>query len=135
MKCLDTNAIIAALNNRPAAGRERLAKELGGGEEIGVPMVAWFEMIHGYEKSSRREWNKAALAAFLTLDVEPLPFELADAEHAGEIRFQFEHAGTPIGAYDLLVAAQARRRGATLVTVNGREFARVPDLTCEDWAA
>ncbi|MGH7101050.1 MAG: type II toxin-antitoxin system VapC family toxin [Acetobacteraceae bacterium] len=135
MKCLDTNAIIAVLNNRPAAVRERLARELGSGEAIGVPMIALFEMIYGYEKSARRERNRAALLAFLTLDVEPLPFELADAEQAGEIRFLLERGGTPIGAYDLLIAAQARRHGATLVTANGREFARVPGLPCEDWAA
>ena len=30
-------------------------------------------------------------------------------------------------------AAQARRRGATLVTANGREFARVPGLMVTDW--
>ncbi|WP_164163056.1 PIN domain-containing protein, partial [Stenotrophomonas maltophilia] len=48
-----------------------------------------------------------------------------DAAHAGDIRATLEAAGTPIGAYDCLIAAQARRRGATLVTANSREFARV----------
>jgi tRNA(fMet)-specific endonuclease VapC len=44
-------------------------------------------------------------------------------------------AGTPIGPYDALIAGQARRRGATLVTANQREFARVPGLKTGDWAA
>lgn len=134
MKCLDTNAIIAVLSNRPVGVRERLASELAAGEQIGVPVIALFEMIYGYEKSACREQNAAALRAFLTLDVEPLPFEPADAEHAGAIRVHLERAGTPIGAYDLLIAAQARRHGAILVTANEREFARVPGLTSEDWA-
>ena len=30
-------------------------------------------------------------------------------------------------------AAQALRRGATVVTHNTREFSRVPGLKCEDW--
>jgi tRNA(fMet)-specific endonuclease VapC len=34
----------------------------------------------------------------------------------------------------LLIAAQARRRGATLVTANGCEFERVPGLMVIDWA-
>jgi tRNA(fMet)-specific endonuclease VapC len=34
-----------------------------------------------------------------------------------------------------LIAAQARRHGATLVTLNAREFERVPRLNVEDWAA
>lgn len=135
MKCLDTNAMIAVLNDRPARMRARLVRELGNGERIGLPVIALFEMIYGYKKSARRDRNAAALRAFLTLDVEPLPFELADAEHAGAIRARLEHAGTPIGPYDLLIAAQARRHDATLVTANRREFARVPELSVEDWAA
>lgn len=39
----------------------------------------------------------------------------------------------PIGPYDLMLAAQALRLGAILVTNNTREFARVPGLAVEDW--
>jgi tRNA(fMet)-specific endonuclease VapC len=45
------------------------------------------------------------------------------------------NAGTPIGHYDYLIAAQARRRGAALVTLNTREFTRVPGLMVMDWTA
>ena len=44
-------------------------------------------------------------------------------------------AGAPIGAYDLLIAGQARRRGLTLVTANVSEFGRVSGLAWEDWAS
>jgi tRNA(fMet)-specific endonuclease VapC len=70
----------------------------------------------------------------MTLDVTPWPFEPEDAEEAGDIRAALERSGTPIGPYDTLIAAQARRRGALLVTANRREFARVPGLRSEDWA-
>jgi hypothetical protein len=56
------------------------------------------------------------------------------AEEAGEIRAAIERAGTPIGPYDVLIAAQARRRSALLVTANTGELARVPGLNAEDWA-
>jgi tRNA(fMet)-specific endonuclease VapC len=39
----------------------------------------------------------------------------------------------PIGPYDVLLAGHALALGATLVTHNTREFARVPGLTVEDW--
>jgi hypothetical protein len=35
--------------------------------------------------------------------------------------------------YDLMLAAQALRLGTVLVTHNTAEFARVPNLTVEDW--
>lgn len=54
--------------------------------------------------------------------------------HAGDIRVSLESQGTPIGHYDYLIAAQARGRGATLVTANRCEFARVPGLVVTDWA-
>lgn len=38
------------------------------------------------------------------------------------------------GACDVLLAGQARPRGATLVTSNTREFKRVPGLAWQDWA-
>ncbi|MBI3517610.1 MAG: type II toxin-antitoxin system VapC family toxin [Proteobacteria bacterium] len=135
MKCLDTNAVIAVLNDRPAGVRGRLTRELASGERIAVPVIALFELIYGYEKSAQRARNAAVVRAFLTLDIELLPFERADAEHAGAIRAQLERAGAPIGHYDVLIAAQARRHGATLVTANAREFARVSGLEVVDWAA
>ncbi|HXI08352.1 MAG TPA: type II toxin-antitoxin system VapC family toxin [Bradyrhizobium sp.] len=135
MFCLDTNIVISTINRRPTHIRARLESELASGVVVGVPAVVLFEMHYGAAKSDRRERSEAALDAFLSLAVTPWPFEPDDAAHAGDIRATLEAAGTPIGAYDCLIAAQARRRGATLVTANSREFARVTGLLLTDWAA
>jgi tRNA(fMet)-specific endonuclease VapC len=50
-------------------------------------------------------------------------------------RARLEALGTPIGPYDLLIAAQAIRHRRTLVTANVRAFSRVQGLVREDWAA
>ncbi len=89
-------------------------------------------MWYGIAKGERRAHN-TALDNFLALDVTPWPFELEDAEEAGDVRAALERLGTPIGPYDVLIAAQARRRGAILVTANKNEFARVPGLQTQDW--
>jgi tRNA(fMet)-specific endonuclease VapC len=62
-------------------------------------------------------------------------FDDEDAREAGRVRAELELAGKPIGAYDVLIAGQARRRAATLVTSNVTEFTRVVGLKLEDWAA
>ena len=41
--------------------------------------------------------------------------------------------GTPIGPYDLQIAAIALGNDLTLVTHNVREFVRVEGLRVEDW--
>ncbi len=134
MICLDTNAVIAAINRRSPAVRRRLEQALLDRTMVGLPAIVLYEIWYGVRKSARPRENAATLAAFLALDVTLWPFEPEDAEEAGDIRAALERAGTPIGAYDVLIAAQARRRGALLITANGREFARVPALRIEDWA-
>jgi len=64
-----------------------------------------------------------------------LPLDQPVDEHFADIRATLERAGTPIGSHELFIAAHARSRDLTLVTQNGREFARVPELRVEDWLA
>lgn len=132
---LDTDTCIAIINDRPARARLSLSEAIGGGAAISVPTIALFELWFGVAKSApaRRRANEVRLRAFLAGPLEVQPFESADARAAGEIREALRAAGTPIGAYDLLIAGQARARGATVVTSNLREFTRVDGLSCVDW--
>ena len=51
----------------------------------------------------------------------------------GDIRAHLARLGTPIGPYDLQIAAIACAHDLTLVTRNVREFERVPGLRLENW--
>lgn len=134
MICLDTNIVIAVLKGEPAQLVERFEQELLRGT-LALSVVVLFELHFGIANSARRQENAERVAIFLNAPIEILPFEPEDAAEAGEIRAELKRAGTPIGAYDLLIAAQARRRGALLVTANGREFRHVQGLRTADWMA
>ncbi len=134
MICLDTNVVIAAINRRSPSVRERLETALSERVAVGISAVVLYELWYGIEKSARRQANAATLETFLALDITPWPFDAEDAEEAGQIRAALERAGTPIGPYDVMIAAQARRRSAVLVTANMGGFRRVPGLRVEDWA-
>ena len=134
MICLDTNAVIAVLNHPTSPVRARIDAAIGLGRPLAISSIVLFELRYGAAKSARPERNAQRIINFLSGPIEVLPFAPADAEEAGDIRAELERAGTPIGPYDILVAAQARRRDALLVTANEREFARVPRLKLEDWA-
>lgn len=133
MFCLDTNIIIFALNQRRPGVRDRLKAEQAAGTPLIVPAVVLFELAYGIAKSSVPDSNRAVLDTFLSAGFETPAFDAGDASEAGVIRAALERSGTPIGAYDVLIAAQARRRGAVLVTANRREFDRVPGLLVTDW--
>jgi len=66
-----------------------------------------------------------------TLPVEP--FTRDDSTHYAVIRHDLEARGAGIGPMDTLIAAQALRLGATVITRNVREFGRVPGLKVENW--
>ena len=134
MICLDTNAVIDVLNNASSLVRLRIHRTIGMDRHIAISSIVLFELRYGAMKSARPERNVRRIADFLVGPIAVLPFEPGDAEEAVDIRAAVERAGTSIGPYDLLIAAQARRRGALLVTANTREFARVPGLEIEDWA-
>jgi tRNA(fMet)-specific endonuclease VapC len=133
MICLDTNAAIAAINLRESRVRARLERALDDGITVGISTIVLYELWHGISKSTRRANNIKQLAAFLALGLQQWPFDAADAEDAGDIRASLERTGKAIGPYDVLIAAQARRRGAVLVTADSQEFARVPGLKTENW--
>jgi tRNA(fMet)-specific endonuclease VapC len=133
MICLDTDAAIALLAGEESPARSRFERSVARGETVAASTLVIFELWFGAAKSARKGSNSRKIAEFVSGPVQVLNFDASDAEEAGEIRAVLRRAGTPIGPYDVLIAAQARRRNALLVTANTREFARVPRLKIEDW--
>jgi tRNA(fMet)-specific endonuclease VapC len=132
---LDTGAVIALLKDRPAGMRSRLQRVVSRGASIAVSSVVLYELWYGVARSGRRAENAERLRVFLSGNINVVPFDEEDTVGAGDLRAALEAAGTPIGPYDLLIASQAIRIGATLVTANVSEFARVRGLLWQDWTA
>ncbi len=132
---LDTNACIALINGTEINVRRRFKRAVARESVILLPSIVAFELWYGVAKSQRKDSNTQRLETFLGGPLEWALFDEDDARAAGTVRAELETVGRPVGAYDVLLAGQARRRGATLVTSNTKEFARVQGLKWEDWAA
>ncbi len=132
MLCLDTNIVIALLARRDHRIAERFRSSLPQG--IAVPVNVVSELWYGVWNSSKVRENTERLTVFFSAPLSILSFDTGDAMETGQLRAHFKKSGTPIGAYDLLIAAQARRRGATLATLDAAEFKLVPGLAVEDWS-
>ncbi len=131
---LDTNACIALINGTEANVRRRFQRTVARKGVVLLSSIVAFELWYGVAKSQRKDSNRQRLEAFFAGPLEWTLFDEDDAQAAGTVRAELEATGTPIGAYDVLLAGQARRRGATLVTSNAKEFVRVAGLKWEDWA-
>ena len=132
---LDTNACIALINGTEINVRRRFKRAVARESVILLSSIVAFELWYGVAKSQRKDRNTQRLETFLGGPLEWALFDEDDARAAGTVRAELETVGRPVGAYDVLLAGQARRRGATLVTSNTKEFARVQGLKWEDWAA
>ena len=124
---LDTNSVIALLGKRPSISRRVHSHS---SQDFGLSVIVSHELYFGAFRSRRSATN---LRAIEDLRFEPVEFDTEDARLAASIRAELAARGTPIGAYDVLIAAQARSRDLTLITRNVAEFSRVADLRWENW--
>jgi tRNA(fMet)-specific endonuclease VapC len=101
-------------------------------DDCGISAISSFELFTGAAKVRDPRRETAKIDALLEV-VEELPFAGTEARRAGSLRALLEKAGTPIGAYDLLIAAHALTTELILVTANTAEFSQVRGLALENW--
>ncbi|NTU50489.1 MAG: type II toxin-antitoxin system VapC family toxin [Desulfobulbaceae bacterium] len=127
---LDTNICIAIIRKKSPLATQRLTQQPVTSVALSTVTIA--ELQFGVHKSSDPAKNQQALEQFLVPFVF-LDFDYDATQTYGVIRAYLEAQGTPIGALDTLIAAQALAHQLIMVTNNVREFARVPNLRVEDW--
>lgn len=98
---------------------------------IVISTVSRFEIRSGLRRSRGGKREKRA-HAFLNA-IETLLFDEAAADQSAAVRIYLENRGTPIGAYDLLLAGHALALGCPILTANVHEFKRVPGLDIATW--
>jgi tRNA(fMet)-specific endonuclease VapC len=131
---LDTNILIALLDGRTPGIRARFDAEAGRGVTFGISVIVCHELMYRASGSLRRVETELAITRLVTAMREVLPLTSDDAAEAADLRASLKRSGTPIGPFDLLIAAQAKRRNALLVTANRREFERIDGLRVDDWS-
>jgi len=130
MYMLDTNICIYVLKNRS----DRLRHKFKVMKGLCISVVTYAELCFGIENGvpGQKAVRWAQLEAFTRL----LLIETLDERVGrtyGRLRAEMQSKGAIIGNNDLFIAAHAQCLGAVLVTNNEREFARVPDLSVENW--
>src|SRR5215218_3910125 len=126
---LDTNILSDLLRNPAGRAARRLA---GVGEAVVcTSIVVACELRYGAAKKGSPQLSERVEILLQSLEVLPLDKE-ADRHYAGT-RSHLDRLGRPIGPNDLLIAAHALALDLTLVTDNVEEFARVANLSVENW--
>jgi tRNA(fMet)-specific endonuclease VapC len=126
----DTNAISAYMRGDAVKLVTRMQAAFVR-DELRLSVIVLAEREFGVIKGGVAAQRKKLQALEQLLTVES--FNREDARRYAALRHQLESRGQGIGPFDTLIAAQALRLGATIVTRNVREFGRVAGLEVENW--
>jgi tRNA(fMet)-specific endonuclease VapC len=130
MYLLDTNICIYLIKKKyPVLIEKVLEKKT---IDIAISAVTVAELEYGIANSFYPKKNRDTLLEFLT-PFEIISFSQKDCENFGFLRVHLKKKGTPIGPYDLQIAAQCISRDLCIVTNNVKEFERVPGIKIETW--
>lgn len=133
---IDTSVLVA--HERGRLDLDRIAAEHLGAradDPFYISVITVSELLHGAHRAQERV-QRARRTAFVegVIDAFPLlPIDLMTARAHAVLGAELAGQGTPIGTHDLWLAASAVARGLSLVTLNAREFQRVPGLVVELW--
>ena len=126
---LDTDTCIYALKQDAAVLERMLSRSRA---DVAVSVITEAELRTGAAKSSSPVKTMRLVENFLR-PLMIVEFTSGDAVSYSKVRAKLERAGTPIGPFDTLIAAQAVGRKLILVSNNQRELGRVSGLRLENW--
>ena len=129
----DTTVFSRYLRGEDARIRTRLEANL---RFCRLSSVVLSELEYGAAKRPDLPALRTRVRQLSRIIAHEVDYTCADAAFYGVIRAHLaglKPNAQPIGPYELMLAAQALRLGAVLVTHNTGEFARVPHLVIEDW--
>jgi tRNA(fMet)-specific endonuclease VapC len=126
---LDTNVVSDLIRHPAGRVADRIAEV--GEDQICTSIIVAAELRYGATKRASARLSAQLEAVLGAIPV--LSFESPSEVVYGALRTQLEKQGRPIGANDLLIAAQTLALGHTLVTDNTKEFSYVPELSLENW--
>ncbi|MDR3527832.1 MAG: PIN domain-containing protein [Rhizomicrobium sp.] len=101
--------------------------------DLAVSVITEHEVEYGLQRAPHLPAPVVEAMRDLMGAVTVLALEREDARMAASIRAQLAAQGTPLGAYDLLLAATALRHNLIMVSHNTSEFSRLSGLRLEDW--
>lgn len=125
---LDTDSVSLALR-----GQGEVAARIKGQKpsNLCVSAITMAELRYGADRKGSRKLH--VLIDTFASAIEVVSFDEAAAMEFGRIGALLAERGTPIGEFDVLIAAHAVALRRTLVTNNTRHFSRVPGLSLDNW--
>ena len=125
---LDTDSVSFALRGQGQVGARLQAQRPS---DLCISTITLAELRYGADRKGSRKLH--GLIDTFSASLEVVSFDEGAAAEFGRIGSILAERGTPIGDFDVLIAAHAVAVRCTLVTNNVRHFSKVPGLSVENW--
>lgn len=125
---LDTDTVSYALRGQGGVASHILSRKPS---QLAVSSITVAELRYGADRKASKRLHDL-VSNFLS-EVEVLDFDNDAAAIFGRIASLLAERGSPIGDFDVLIAAHAISLKRVLVTNNTKHFSRVPGLKIENW--
>lgn len=125
---LDTSVLIEW--ERKAGALEAYAAARSA-ELLGLSAITAAELFHGVHRAdtAARRLKRSAFVEHVLSSFPVFEFDLTVSRLYAELWATLERKGTKIGAHDLIIGATAISRGDTVLTLNRRDFGKIPGLS------
>ncbi len=127
---LDSN-ILSALLKKDSHVEEQLKAAVDNNNQYVIPPIVYYEVKRWLVLKNATAQLKA-FENFCRL-IPKINIDLECLEKSIEIYATLMKQGTPVGDFDILIAAYCIVNGYTLVTDNIREFERIEELKYVNW--
>ena len=120
---IDTSVAIKLEREGPSDGFRPLFDD----DQVAISVVTVSELLAGvYRASPERRLARLPKVEEMLAGLKPLPITARIARIHADLATFLERKGANIGRHDEWIAATAMAHGATIVTLNRRDFDQVP---------
>lgn len=127
---LDTSVLIKW--ERKAGSLEAYAASHAD-EPVGLSVITAAELLHGVHRADTavRRLKRSAYVEQILSSFPLYDFDLGVGRVYAELWATLERRATKVSAHDLIIGATAVSRSDTVLTLNRRDFGKIPGLSVE----
>jgi len=102
-------------------------------EAVALSVITAAELLHGVHRADTaiRRLKRSAFVEHILSSFPLYDFDLSVGRVYAELWATLERRGTKVSAHDLIIGATAVSRGDTVLTLNRRDFGKIPGLSVE----
>lgn len=102
-------------------------------EPVGLSVITATELLHGVHRADTavRRLKRSAFVEQILSSFPLYDFDLGVGRVYAELWATLERRGTRVSAHDLIIGATAISRGDTVLTLNRRDFGKIPGSSVE----